>query len=90
MKRKRLIPKAWMKLRECCGSAPMVTYHPDMDVTAIQCEECGLFAVNCYDDEVIEHWNGQIGLTTADEQEKEMEKYFDELDRGIRNKVLTQ
>jgi hypothetical protein len=36
----------------------MVTYNPEMDVTVIHCESCGTAAMNCYDDEVIEQWNG--------------------------------
>jgi hypothetical protein len=62
MKRKRLIPKAWMELRDCCGGPPLVTYDPGYDVTVIHCDTCGLMAVNCYDDEVIEHWNGGANL----------------------------
>jgi hypothetical protein len=66
MKEKRLIPKAWMTLRLCCGSEPVVSYDPGMDVTMIQCEQCGLFAVNCYDHQVIKAWNRQIGLITEE------------------------
>lgn len=66
---KRLVPKAWMKLRHCCGSPPAVTYYADADITAILCESCGLYAANCSDHEVIEHWNGRIVSNVADDEE---------------------
>lgn len=45
-KPKRLIPRAWMRLRDCCGRWPIVIYNldrqDDKDFIVIHCKSCGM------------------------------------------------